>query len=336
MFGGRGRRGLRAAGADDSLGLFPRVQTGDILSLFYVAMPVGGAWATPWAASSRNGSGPRKLALGLLCRCSPRIDFGNPSLVMRESPTGAADAVSTHKRMTWRDYRILLQTPSFVLDTAGNDGDVVRHGGLGLLDARLLGGPSRRRSVWASSGGPYSASSRPWPGWAARWSAACWATGCGRGCRARISWFPARDCCSVRLRAVVLGRALSLGMVHDLRRRFLHVRQHRTDECDPGQCGPSGDASCRIRREHPGDSRAGRRDFAADYRHGVGRSGAVRPALPWSRYFWPAAACSGSGAGDISSTIPRWPRKGCRSPWPTRKSTIWSHPTVSVNLRLTR
>ena len=115
------------------------------------------------------------------------------------------------------------------------------------------------------------------------------------------------------LRAVVPGRAVSLGLVHDLCGRLLHVRQHRTDECDPGQRGPPRDAAGRICLEHPGDSRAGRRDLAADHRRGVGLLEHSRSALPSSRHFWRPAACSGCGAGGISITIPRSRRSGCRS-----------------------
>ncbi len=123
---------------------FPVAKRGKILSLFYVAMPVGGAlgYALGGFIAKLDPAGIHQrieLFLGkelggfvtkldpayenwrwaFLVLVIPGIILGILSLLMRESPTGAADAVSTRKRMTWRDYQILLRTPSFVLDTLG-------------------------------------------------------------------------------------------------------------------------------------------------------------------------------------------------------------------------
>ncbi len=112
---------------------FPVAKRGKILSLFYVAMPVGGAlgYALGGFIAKLDAAGIHASAwekelpaheswrLGLLGRHDPGADPGNPIARDGESPTGAADAVSTRRRMTWSDYRILLQTPSFVLDTLG-------------------------------------------------------------------------------------------------------------------------------------------------------------------------------------------------------------------------
>jgi MFS family permease len=123
---------------------FPVAKRGKILSLFYVAMPVGGAlgYALGGFIAKLDAAGIHQRIEGILGKelgglvtkldpaheswrwaflvvMIPGLILGILSLVMRESRTGAADAVSTRRRMTWSDYRILLQTPSFVLDTLG-------------------------------------------------------------------------------------------------------------------------------------------------------------------------------------------------------------------------
>jgi MFS family permease len=101
---------------------FPVAKRGKILSLFYAAMPVGAAMGYALGDFVKNlDSNPahESWRWAFFVVVVPGLVLGTLSLLMRESPTGAADAVSTRKGMTWRDYRILLRTPSFVLDTLG-------------------------------------------------------------------------------------------------------------------------------------------------------------------------------------------------------------------------
>ena len=123
---------------------FPVAQRGKILSLFYVALPVGGAMGyalggfvaklDPAAIHQGLERFLGKELGGLVGRLDPAYEswrwaffiavipglvLGLLSLVVRESPTGAADAVSPRKAMAFRDCRILLRTPSFVFDTLG-------------------------------------------------------------------------------------------------------------------------------------------------------------------------------------------------------------------------
>ena len=99
---------------------FPVSKRGKILSLFYVAMPVGGALGYALGGFVAKLDPARESwRWAFFVVVVPGLILGLLSILMRESPTGAADAVSTRKRMTWRDYHILLETPSFVLDTLG-------------------------------------------------------------------------------------------------------------------------------------------------------------------------------------------------------------------------
>ncbi len=99
---------------------FPVAKRGNILSLFYAAMPVGGALGYALGGSiARLDPKHESWRWAFFVVVIPGLILAILSLLMRESPVGAADAVSTRKRMTWQDYRILIQTPSFVLDTLG-------------------------------------------------------------------------------------------------------------------------------------------------------------------------------------------------------------------------
>ena len=58
---------------------FPVAKRGKILSLFYVAMPVGGALGYALGGFvAKLRSGPRELAVGVLCRRGPGADPGDP------------------------------------------------------------------------------------------------------------------------------------------------------------------------------------------------------------------------------------------------------------------
>ena len=234
---------------------FPVAKRGKILSLFYVAMPVGGALGyalggfmahlqsrrhpcglgtPPGKQAGRPGrptrSDPGKLALGVLRPVIPGLILGILALLMREPPTGAADAVKTRRKMTWRDYRILLETPSFVLDTLGMTAMSFGMGALAWWMPDYLDAHQVPESVGHRAADRIRAFSLPWADWAGPWSAACSATGCGRRLPRLV--FPRlrrRLAAQRALRAAVPGHAVSLGVVHDLRGGILHVPQHGTD-----------------------------------------------------------------------------------------------------------
>lgn len=97
--------------------LYPVSRRGSVMAWFYMAIPVGSAigyalggfiaghWSWPTAFFAVV---PPGLLLGLLC------------FVMREPVRGGAEAAPIERRVVrWSDYRVLLRTPSYVLNTLG-------------------------------------------------------------------------------------------------------------------------------------------------------------------------------------------------------------------------
>src|SRR5262249_2994099 len=108
--------------------LYPIKQRGQVLSWFYMAIPVGGALGYALGGVVAGGWGwrwafylvvPPGLLLGVLC------------FLMREPPPGAADPGAAAQRPVRRsDYWTLLYTPSFVLNTLGMTAMTFAIGGL--------------------------------------------------------------------------------------------------------------------------------------------------------------------------------------------------------------
>ncbi len=120
LFRGRGRRGLRAVGADDSLGLLPGRQAGKYPLAVLCGDPRGRRLGLcPGRLYRETRSGPRELAVGVFRRRYPGIDPGNPLALNAGIAHRRGRRGLRRKRMTWRDYRILLRTPSYVFDTLG-------------------------------------------------------------------------------------------------------------------------------------------------------------------------------------------------------------------------
>ena len=112
--------------------LFPIKIRGRVLAWFYVAIPVGSALGYVlggWIANSNIGTwsagligiGHESWRWAFIIVMLPGIALGLHSYFMREPPRGEP-ALSPHGRpaaVPWRDYRILLRTPSYVLCTLG-------------------------------------------------------------------------------------------------------------------------------------------------------------------------------------------------------------------------
>ncbi|MFA5205024.1 MAG: MFS transporter [Lentisphaeria bacterium] len=112
---------------------FPVRIRGRILAWFYMAIPVGSALGYvigeqvaksgigPWAAACLGGRGESwRWAFYLVV--PPGLLLGLWTLLLREPARGASDAMAAGAAAAaprWRDYLVLLHTPSYVLCTLG-------------------------------------------------------------------------------------------------------------------------------------------------------------------------------------------------------------------------
>jgi MFS family permease len=109
--------------------LYPVERRGSVLAWFYLAIPVGsalgyvfGGLVLSWTGDWRHAFYwvvPPGILLGLLC------------WLMRDPPRGQADAVE-HRMAKWADYKLILRTPSYVLDTLGMTAMTFAVGGIAL------------------------------------------------------------------------------------------------------------------------------------------------------------------------------------------------------------
>lgn len=116
--------------------LYPIKVRGYVLSWFYMAIPVGSAlgfglgglmlWLTNDWRWAFYVVVPPGLLLGLCCFLMP-----NP-------PRGQADAGAVSRAAHWRDYVILLKTPSYVLDTLGMAAMTFAVGGIAFFMPRYI------------------------------------------------------------------------------------------------------------------------------------------------------------------------------------------------------
>jgi MFS transporter, Spinster family, sphingosine-1-phosphate transporter len=105
--------------------LYPLKKRGQVLAWFYAAIPFGGALGYAFGAFFLDWRQafyyvvPPGLLLGVWC------------LFMREPKRGAHDGEASERRSeNWRDYFILLKTPSWVLNTLGMTAMCFAMGGL--------------------------------------------------------------------------------------------------------------------------------------------------------------------------------------------------------------
>jgi MFS family permease len=109
--------------------MYPESRRGSILAYFYVAIPVGSALGYILGGQMVSWTGdwrwafyvvvPPGLLLALLC------------LFMREPRRGEADPATKPHVASWRDYVIILKTPSFLLCTLGYTATTFAVGGIG-------------------------------------------------------------------------------------------------------------------------------------------------------------------------------------------------------------
>lgn len=123
--------------------MFPLKVRGKVMAWFYAAIPVGSALGYVlggWVANSDIGNwGAAWTGLhheswrwAFFLVTLPGIALGLQSLAMREPPRGDPDSdpPSSPSHVKWKDYLILLRTPSYVLCTLGQTAMTFAIGGI--------------------------------------------------------------------------------------------------------------------------------------------------------------------------------------------------------------
>ena len=124
---------------------YPVKQRGRVLAVFYLALPVGTALGFmlgemvaksglgSWGAQTL-GAKPESWRWAFYLVVIPGLILGVRSFFLREPPRGQADlaTAAAAKKTEWRDYLVLLRTPSYVLCTVGMAAMTFAMGGIGF------------------------------------------------------------------------------------------------------------------------------------------------------------------------------------------------------------
>ena len=96
--------------------MYPTEKRGRVLSLFYMAIPVGSA-----LGYALGGAMSPNWRLAFYVVVPPGLILAVMCLWMREPQRGAVDAATAVKppKASWREYRIIFRTPSWLLCTLG-------------------------------------------------------------------------------------------------------------------------------------------------------------------------------------------------------------------------
>jgi len=117
--------------------LFSVQQRGRVMAWFYLAIPVGGALGYTLGESVAHSALGWRWAFYLVV--PPGILLGIWCFLMRDPSSGAADGITAPPRkVNWRDYRTLLETPSYILNTLGMTAMTFAIGGLAYWMADYL------------------------------------------------------------------------------------------------------------------------------------------------------------------------------------------------------
>jgi MFS family permease len=113
--------------------LYPVKIRGRVMAWFYAAIPVGSALGYVIGGGIAGiGEGWWRYAFYMVV--PPGLLLGLWCWLMKEPPRGQADAAhaGAPRRARWRDYAVLLKTPSYVLDTLGMTAMTFALGGIGF------------------------------------------------------------------------------------------------------------------------------------------------------------------------------------------------------------
>ncbi|HZU37544.1 MAG TPA: MFS transporter [Gemmataceae bacterium] len=120
--------------------LYPERIRGRVLSWFYMAIPVGSALGYVWGTVVAGPTFGLDWRWAFYLVVPPGLLLGLWCFFMREPQRGQADAGTKvpHHRLSWRDYRLLLHIPSYVLNTLGMTAMTFAIGGISALMPHYL------------------------------------------------------------------------------------------------------------------------------------------------------------------------------------------------------
>jgi MFS family permease len=109
--------------------LYPVEKRGQVLSWFYLAIPIGSALGYVLGGALSAWWGWRAAFFALT---PPGLVLAVIAMRMTEPPRGAADHIQPKSTANWRDYLALAKNPSYVLDTLGLTAMTFALGGVGF------------------------------------------------------------------------------------------------------------------------------------------------------------------------------------------------------------
>jgi MFS family permease len=109
--------------------MYPESRRGSILAYFYVAIPVGSALGYILGGQMVSWTGDWRWAFYVVV--PPGLVLALFCLFMREPRRGEADPATKPHQASWRDYLVILKTPSFLLCTLGYTATTFAVGGIG-------------------------------------------------------------------------------------------------------------------------------------------------------------------------------------------------------------
>lgn len=108
--------------------MYPIERRGKVLSLFYLAIPVGGALG--YALGGAVGDSELRWRWAFYLVVPPGLLLGLWSFLMADPRQQKSGAAKEQQRLTWTDYVNLARTPSYVLNTLGMAAMTFAIGGL--------------------------------------------------------------------------------------------------------------------------------------------------------------------------------------------------------------
>lgn len=116
--------------------MYPVEQRGSKLAWFYVAIPVGSAFGYILGGQVAGWTNDWRWAFYVVV--PPGILLGVWCFLMRDPPRGTADVGAVVKKATFKDYMLIVKTPSYLLNTLGMTAMTFAMGGMAFWMPRYI------------------------------------------------------------------------------------------------------------------------------------------------------------------------------------------------------